>query len=185
MYQTSEIRKGLKIEEDGYPWLVIDFQFVKPGKGTAFTRTKLKNLITGNVVDRTYKTGEALTPADVTQVKMQYMYNDDDGFHFMNLESFDTIQINDAAMGTNKDYLLEQMEVDVLLYKERPVSIEVPTFIEVAVQCDPGVKGNTAQGGSKLATLPSGATIQVPLFLEDGTTIKIDTRTGEYVGRVS
>jgi len=184
MYDTSEIRKGLKVEMDGQPWTVTYFQFVKPGKGTAFTRTKLKSLLTGNVVDRTFRTGEKLEPAQVETVSMQYMYNDADGWNFMNTETFDQISISADALGTSANYLIEDMVIDVLLYKGKPVNVELPNFVEMVIECDPGVKGNTAQGGTKPATLPNGATIQVPLFIETGTKIRIDTRTDEYMERV-
>jgi elongation factor P len=185
MYQTSDIRKGIKIEMDGAPWMVIEFQFVKPGKGQAFTRTRLRNLITGNVVDRTYKTGETLEPADVAEVAMQYLYNDADGYHFMNLESFEQIAIDKAALGDSIKFLVDEMEVSVLTYKGRPVSVEIQNFVELEITyCEPGVKGNTATGATKTATVSTGAEIQVPLFVEQGEVIRIDTRTGEYVGRV-
>ncbi len=184
-YNTSDIKKGLKIEENGQPWNVVYFQFVKPGKGTAFTRTKLKNLITGNVVERTYRSGEKLEAADVETSSMQYLYSDGTDWHFMNTETFEQIGIGAGPLGDDANFLLEEMIVDVLFYKGRPVNIELPNFIEVEVECDPGVKGNTAQGGTKPATLPTGATVNVPLFLESGQKVKIDTRTGEYVERVN
>ena len=185
MYQTSDIRNGLKIEMDGYPWTVVYFQFVKPGKGTAFTRVKMKNLITGNVIERTFRTGETLEPADIEEVKMTYLYNDGESWFFMNQESFEQVAVSPEALGENKNWLLDEMECKVLLYKGRPVSLEVPTFIDFQITyTEPGVRGNTAQGTTKSATLSTGAEIQVPLFIERDEWIRIDTRTGEYVERV-
>jgi elongation factor P len=185
MYQTSDIRKGLKIEMDGSPWIVVDFLFVKPGKGTAFTRTKLKNLLSGNVVDRTWRTGETLQEADVTEATMQYLYPEGDRLVFMNLEDFNQIPVPRQVLGNNIGFLLEQAEVQVLFYKGTPVSVDLPNFIEAEITyCEPGIKGNTATGATKEATLSTGATIQVPLFVENGTWVKVDTRTGSYVERV-
>lgn len=185
MYQTSDIRKGLKVEMDGAPWTVVEFLFVKPGKGTAFTRTKFKNLLTGSVVERNIRTGENLVPADVEVHQMQYLYDDAEFFHFMNTEDYSQTRILHEVVGANKNWLVDEMMVDVLFYKGEPVSIEVPNFVELEITfCEPGVRGNTAQGASKPATLSTGAEVQVPLFIETGTVIKVDTRSGEYVERV-
>ncbi len=183
-YNTSDIRKGLKLEMDGAPWKIVYFQFVKPGKGTAFTRTKLKNLITGNVIERTFRTGSKLEAADVESFKMQYLYNDGEDFHFMNTETYEQLGISAKALGDATHWLIEEDFADVLFYKGQPVSAEVSDFVYMVLSCDPGVKGNTAQGGTKPATLATGHTINVPLHIEDGTKVKIDTRTGEYVERV-
>jgi elongation factor P len=185
MYQITEIRKGLKVELDGQPYTVVDFQFVKPGKGQAFTRTRLKNLITGSTLERTFKINESLAEADVHQAKMQYMYQDGEGFHFMNLETYDQIALSPTAVGDAANWLIEQMEVDVLFYNDRPINLDLPYFVELEITyCEPGIKGNTATGTNKPATLSTGATVGVPLFIEQGEWIKIDTRTGEYVERV-
>jgi elongation factor P len=185
MYQTSDIRKGLKIEMEGYPYVVVDFQFVKPGKGTAFTRTKLKNMLTGAVLDRSFRTGEGLAEADVDEQKMQYLYADGEDYMFMNMEDYDQVGIPAKVLGRTKDFLIEEMLVQVLFYKSQPVIVELPNFVEIQITyCEPGVRGNTAQGATKPATLSTGATLNVPLFVEDGTWIKIDTRTGDYVERV-
>lgn len=185
MYQFSDIRKGLKVEIDGAPWVVTEAQFVKPGKGQAFNRTRLRNLITGATLERTYKINESLAPADVNTATMQYMYSDGDGFHFMNLETFDQIALAREAVGDAANWLVEQMEVEVLFFKERAVNIDLPYFVELEITyCEPGIKGNTATGTTKSATLSTGATVQVPLFVEQGEWIKIDTRTAEYVERV-
>lgn len=186
MYETSDIKNGLKVEMDGYPWTVVYFQFVKPGKGTAFTRTKFKNLITGNVVERTLRTGERLTPADVTEDNMTYLYNDGEMYTFMNDETFDQVAIQAGVLGDDKQWLLEQMKVRVLFYKGRPVNIDLPTFIELeCLYTEPAVKGNTSQGAMKTAEFASGAKTMVPLFIETGDILRIDTRTGEYCERVS
>ena len=186
MYQTSDIKNGLKVEMDGYPWNVVYFQFVKPGKGTAFTRTKLKNLITGNVVERTFRSGETLAPADVSEDEMQFLFADDDGASFMNTETFDQVHISKKTIGDDARWLLEQMLVRVLFYKGNPVNIELPNFIEVEVTyTEPAVKGNTSTGATKSATLATGAEVQVPMFIERGDVLKIDTREGEYVERVN
>ncbi|NCG17958.1 MAG: elongation factor P [Rhodobacterales bacterium] len=185
MYQTSDIKKGLKIEMDGKPWTVTEFQFVKPGKGCAFTRTKLKNLLSGNVIDRTFKTGEKLEEADVENATMQFLYKDHEAFHCMDTDTYEQVGIPAKAIGKQSDYLVEEMEVEVLFYKGAPVSIEVPNFVELEITyCEPGIKGNTATGSVKPATMSTGATVNVPLFVENGTWIKIDTRTGAYVERV-
>lgn len=185
MYQITDIRKGLKVEIDNAPYLVVDFQFVKPGKGQAFTRTRLKNLITGNVLERTFKINESLEPADVHQAKMQFLYKDADGYNFMNMENYEQISISESGVGDAAQWLIEQMECDVLFYKDRPIAIDLPYFVELEITyCEPGAKGNTATGASKLATVSTGAQVNVPLFIDQGEWIRIDTRTGEYVERV-
>ena len=185
MYQTSDIRKGLKVEMDHAPWVVVYFQFVKPGKGCAFTRTKLKNLLTGAVLERTFKSGESLRPADVENHKMQYLYGDGEAFHFMNTETYEQVAILAGTIESESRWLVEEMIVEVLFYKGNPVSVDVPTFVELEITyCEPGVKGNTATGSTKPATLSTGATVHVPLFMESGTWIKVDTRAGKYVERV-
>lgn len=185
MYQTSDIKKGLKVEINNAPWTVTEFLFVKPGKGCAFTRTKLKNLITGATLDRTYKSGETLEPADVEEKTMQYLYTDGENFHFMDTETFEQIECPGEPLGTAVNFLVEEMVTQVLFYNNRPVAIDLPNFVELQITyCEPGAKGNTAQGASKSATLSTGATVNVPLFIENGEWLKIDTRTGEYVERV-
>ncbi|MEZ4319573.1 MAG: elongation factor P [Myxococcota bacterium] len=185
MYQTSDIKKGLKIEIDGAPWTVTEFQFVKPGKGVAFTRTKLKNLITGATLDRTFRTGEKMTPAEVGEREMQYLYTDGEQFHFMDTESFEQMGIPAAPLGDAVDFLVEEMMTQVLFFKGTPVSIELPNFVELEITyCEPGARGNTAQGATKPATLSTGATVNVPLFVENGEWIKVDTRDKSYVERV-
>ncbi|MCB9666482.1 MAG: elongation factor P [Alphaproteobacteria bacterium] len=186
MYNTSDIRNGLKVEIDGAPFTVTYFQFVKPGKGTAFTRTKLKNLLTGNTIERTFRTGEKLPPADVAEHEMQYMYTDANGSHFMNTESYEQVAIQSDVIGDDSVYLLEGMNVNVLFYKGNPVNIDLPYFVELEVTyTEPAVKGNTSQGALKEAETVTGARVMVPLFVETGDVLKVDTRTREYVERVN
>lgn len=183
-YQTSDFRNGLKIELDGTPYQVVYFQFVKPGKGTAFTRTKLKSLLNGNVIERTFRTGETLEAADCDEITMQYQYDEGDMFHFMNMETFEPVGIHKDVMAGTEKYLIDGLEVDVMVYKGRPVGVELPNFIIAEITyCEPGVKGNTAQGATKPATFANGATVQVPLFVDQGEIIRVDTRTKEYTGR--
>jgi len=185
MYDTSDIRNNLKIEVDGQPYVVTYFQFVKPGKGTAFTRTKLKSLLSGNVLDRTFRSGEKLQPADISESEMQYLYPEGNARVFMDTETYEQIYIDNAVLGDDARWLVDEMMVRVLFWGGRPINIELPNFVELEITyCEPGVKGNTATGASKVAELSTGATVNVPLFVEQGETIKIDTRTGDYVERV-
>lgn len=185
MYQTFDIRKGLKIEMDGAPYIVTEFQFVKPGKGQAFTRTKLKNLLTGSVLERTFKSGETLEEAAVEDHNMQYLYSDGESFHFMNTETFEQIPIPNDVIGDQANWLVEEMVVLVMFYKGFAVSLDLPNFVELEITyTEPGQKGNTAQGATKQATLSTGATVNVPLFVEQNEWVKVDTRTGDYVERV-
>ena len=184
-YQTSDFRNGLKVEIDGAPYVIVWFQFVKPGKGNAFTRTKLKNMITGSVLERTYRTGESLEAADVEEQDMEFLYDDGEFWHFMNTESYDQVAIPGDAIEDERVFLTENLPVKVLFYRDRPVNIELPNFIESVITfCEPGVRGNTATGATKPATLATGAIVQVPLFVEEGEKVRVDTRTREYVSRV-
>jgi len=183
---TSNFKNGLKIEMDGDPFTMIYFQHVKPGKGGAFVRTKLKNLKNGRVVEKTFRAGEKVQEADIDERKMQYLYADGDSLVFMDSQSYDQIPIAGEQVGDGRKYLLENMEVDVLIYKGLAINIEVPAFVQLTVtQCDPGLKGDTASGGTKPVTVETGAVVQAPLFIKEGETIRIDTRTGEYVERVN
>jgi elongation factor P len=185
MYNTSDIRNGLKIELDNAPFVVTYFQFVKPGKGTAFTRTKLKNLLTGAVLERTFRSGEKLAPAPVSDADMQYLYNDGEFYHFMNTETYEQLAIQAAVLKNDAGFLQEEAIVKVLFYREQPVNVELPNFVEVEVTyTEPAVKGNTSQGAVKQAELATGASVNVPLFVETGDILKVDTRTQAYVERV-
>jgi elongation factor P len=185
VYETSDIRKGLKIEIDGDPYVVVDFQFVKPGKGNAFTRTRIKNMMSGAVLDRTYKSGEKLKPATMEERTMQYLYKDETGHHFMDQESYEQHVIPEEVLGDDARFLLENANVAILMFNGRPVSLSLPNFVELeVVETDPGLRGDTVSGARKPATVTTGAVIQVPLFVERGDRLRVDTRTGEYVERV-
>jgi len=182
---TAEFRKGLRIVFDGEPYTIVDFQHVKPGKGGAFVRTKLKHMRQGRVIDNTFRSGEKVELVDFEDKHMQFLYKDD-RFHFMDMETYDQVSLSEDEVGDAALYLKDNTEVEVLYIDGSPVSIELPNFIELAVaRTDPGVRGDTAQGGTKPATLETGAVVQVPLFLNEGDIVKIDTRTGEYLGRVA
>ena len=184
MYETSDIRKGLRFEMDGDPFVVVEFQFVKPGKGTAFTRTKIRNMITGAVLDRTYKSGEKLKPADTVDRKMQYLYNDGD-FHFMDNNNYEQVSLDSNAVGDAANYLTENMLIEVSFFKGRSIGISLPNFVVLEVtETAPGEKGNTVTGASKPALVSTGYSVNVPLFVNEGDQLRIDTRTGEYAERV-
>jgi elongation factor P len=185
MYNASDLRKGLKIQIDNEPWVIIDFQFSKPGKGQALYRCKLKNMITGAIVDRTYRSVDTFEPANLEERKMQYLYNQDTLFFFMDLESYDQTSLNEDQVGEAKNYLIDNLEVDMLLFDDRPIGITLPNFVDLSViKADPWVKGDSVSGDSKPVTLETGYTLRVPPFIEEGTRITVDTRTGEYVTRV-
>lgn len=185
MYETSDIRKGLKFQIDGIPFIVVEFQFVKPGKGTAFTRTKIRNMITGAVIDRTYRTGEKLEPAFVEEREMQYLYLDGENFCFMDTSTYDQVFVSQDDVGDAALYMPENLNVTIMFFDDKPIGVTLPNFIEAEVtHTEPGMKGDTASGATKPATLSSGATINVPLFVEEGETLKIDTRTRAYIERV-
>jgi elongation factor P len=185
-YDTSDIRKGLKIMIDGAPYTVVEFQFVKPGKGAAFTRTKMKNLLTGGVLERNLRSGERLEPADVETKTMQYLYADADSFVFMDTATYDQVQIPRETVGDQKDFMPENINVEVLFFNGRAVDITLPNFIEQqVVAADPGFRGDTATGATKPAKISTGASINVPLFINVGDVIKIDTRNGQYLERLS
>ena len=184
MYGTSDIRKGLRFEMDGDPFVVVEFQFVKPGKGTAFTRTKIRNMITGAVLDRTYKSGEKLKPADTEDREMQYLYNDGD-FHFMDNNNYEQVSLDSNAVGDAANYLTENMLIEVGFFKGRSIGISLPNFVVLEVtETAPGEKGNTVTGASKTAVVSTGYSLNVPLFVNEGDQLRIDTRTGEYAERV-
>jgi len=182
---TSQFRNGLKIELDGEPYTIIFFQHVKPGKGGAFVRTKVKNLRNGKVLDRTFRSGEKVDEADVTERRMQYLYQDGEALVFMDNESFEQTPFTAEQVGDSRKYLKENLDVDVLFWRGKPINIELPAFIEAIItRCDPGLKGDTASGSTKPATIETGAVVQVPLFVKEGERIRVDTRTGVYVERV-
>ena len=182
---TAEFKKGMKIELDGEPYSIVDFQHVKPGKGGAFVRTKLKHMRVGKVIDHTYRAGEKVELVDFEEKGMQFLYRDD-RYHFMDLETYEQISLSEDEVGDARDYLKENTEVDILFIDGSPATVELPNFLELQiVKTDPGIRGDTASGGSKPATLETGAVVQVPLFLNEGDVVKVDTRSGEYLGRVA
>ncbi len=184
MYSTPDFRRGLKIEINNEPFTIVSFQHVKPGKGGAFVRTKLKNLLNGNVVDRTFRSGEKVGKPDIEEKEMQYLYTDGD-FHFMDNDTFEQTALAADLVGNDKDFLQENSTVTVLFYKGRVVNLELPTFVILEVtEAEPGLKGDTASSVTKPVTVETGARINVPLFINPGDRLKIDTRTGEYMERV-
>jgi elongation factor P len=182
---TSDIRKGLKIMMDGQPYIVVDFQFVKPGKGQAFTRTKMKNLLTGGNLERNIRSGEKLEPADVEDKTLQYIYPDGDMFVFMNANSGEQLSVHKDVVADGADFLIDGIDVTITLYKGNPVSISLPPHVTVQItETEPGAKGDTATNVTKAATVSTGAIVQVPLFISEGEWIKVDTRTKSYLERV-
>ena len=182
---TAEFKNGLRIVFDSQPYQIVDFQHVKPGKGGAFVRTKLKHMRQGRVIDNTFRAGEEVELVDFEEKHMQFIYRDD-RYHFMDTETYDQVSLSADEVGEAREYLRENTEVDVLYIDGAPVTVELPNFVELTVaRTDPGVRGDTAQGGTKPATLETGAVVQVPLFLNEGDMVKVDTRTGEYLGRVA
>ena len=182
---TAEFRNGLKIEIDGEPYVIVEFQHVKPGKGGAFVRTKMKSLKSGNVIDRTFRSGEKVDVPELEEKTMQYLYSADKDRVFMDTSSYEQISMSEQQLGESINYLKENMEIKVLYFKGRPINIDVPMFVELAIaKTDPGVRGDTASGGSKPATLETGAIVKVPFYLNEGDVIKVDTRTGTFIERV-
>ncbi len=185
MYDTSDLRKNLKIVFNGYPHTVVEHQFVKPGKGQAFVRTKLKNMISGAVLEHTFKSGEKLEKADIEERQMQYLYPEGDQYVFMDTSTYNQLNFNKEQLGDTPDYLVDGMMVDVLFWSEKPIGVTPPTFVELeVVETEPGFKGDTTSNVGKPATLSTGKVVSVPLFVNKGDVLKIDTRTGEYVERV-
>ena len=181
---TSDIRKGLKVLMDGQPYIVTDFQFVKPGKGQAFNRIKVRNLRTGRVVERTWRSGESLEAADVVDTEMQYLYQDGDFFHFMVPDNFEQYTASKAAVGDGAQWLKEGIVCIVTLWNNEPLVVTPPPHVELkVVETDPGLRGDTATGGQKSAKLETGAVVRVPLFINEGEMLRIDTRTGAYISR--
>ena len=184
-YSTNEFRAGLKILMDGDPCTIVENEFVKPGKGQAFNRVKIRNLKTGRVVDKTFKSGESVEAADGMETEMQYLYEDGEFWHFMVADTFEQYAADEKAIGDSAKWLKEQDMCQVTLWNNAPILVAPPNFVVLEVtETDPGVRGDTAQGGVKPATLSTGAVVRVPLFLEIGDVIKVDTRSGEYVSRV-
>lgn len=184
MISSNDFRNGVTIEYDGQVWQVIEFQHVKPGKGSAFVRTKMKNLLTGSTVERTFNAGERVAAAKVERREMQYLYESGGEYTFMDTESFEQISLSADQVGDGVKYLKENMVCYIVLYREAPISVELPNSVELTVtETDPGLRGDTASGGNKPATTETGAVVKVPLFVETGDRILVDTRTGQYLGR--
>jgi elongation factor P len=183
-YNTNEFKAGLKVMLDGDPAAIVENEFVKPGKGQAFNRVKIRNLKTNRVIERTFKSGDTIEAADVVDVEMQYLYNDDQFWHFMNPESYEQIAADKNAIGDNAKWLKEQDTCLVTLWNGAPIAVEPPHTVTLKiVETDPGVRGDTSGGGGKPAKLETGAVVRVPLFVQEGEIIKVNTRTGEYVSR--
>lgn len=185
-YSTNDFRSGLKVMLDGEPCSILDNEFVKPGKGQAFNRVRMRNLKTGRVWDRTFRSGETLEGADVIDLTMEYLYTDGEFWYFMEPDTFEQHQADEKAVGDALNWLKEQDSCEVTLYNGAPLAVTPPNFVELEiVETDPGLKGDTAQGGSKPARLSTGAVVKVPLFINQGEVIRVDTRSGEYQNRVS
>ena len=186
-YATNEFKSGLKVLVDGEPCSILENEVVKPGKGQAFNRVKFRNLRNSRVRERTFKSGESIEAADVMEIDMEYLYADGEFWHFMKTDgSFEQMAADASAISEAKDWLKEQDVYQVILWNEAPISVSPPNFVELEVtETDPGLKGDTAQGGTKPATLSSGAIVKVPLFVNIGDVLRVDTRTGEYQNRVS
>jgi len=182
---TSQFRNGLKIIINDQPCSILEHEFHKPGKGQAVMRVKFRNLITGKVIDKTYKSGESVEEADVMTVEMSYLYSDGEQWHFMNSSSYEQIAINADVVGDAQKWIIGQENCEVVIWNDEPISVEAPPFVELNItRSDPGIKGDTVSGATKPAELETGVTIQVPLFVEEGEKIKVDTRSGEHSGRV-
>jgi elongation factor P len=183
---TNDLKNGLVLNLDGQLWTVVDFQHVKPGKGGAFVRTKLKNVLSGKVVDKTFNAGVRVETANVDKREMQFLYRDGEDFVFMDMQSYDQIHVPAAVVGDAANYLLENQEGVVALHDGTPLYLELPAAVELVIDyTEPGLQGDRSTGGTKPARLQTGAVIQVPLFITSGEKVKVDTRSGEYLGRVS
>lgn len=183
-YSTNQFKPGLKIMLDGVPHNIVENEMVKPGKGQAFNRVRVRNLLTGRTIERTFKSGDSVEGADIVDMEMQYLYNDGTAWHFMNTSSFEQLQASNEAMADAGQWLKGQEMCSVTLFNGEPIAVTPPNFVILRItQTDPGVRGDTATGGTKPATMETGAVVRVPLFIEEGSLLKIDTRTGEYVSR--
>jgi elongation factor P len=184
-YDTSDLRKGLKIMVDGSPYIVVQADFVKPGKGAAFTRTKMKNLLTGGVIERNIRSGEKMDQADVEENAMTFLYKEGEDFVFMNKDTYDQVHVSKEVVDDAWQWMKDNLDCNVTFYNGRPIAVQAPNFVELKItQSDPGVRGDTATNVTKPATLETGAVVGVPLFVNEGETIRIDTRSGEYMERV-
>jgi len=185
MISTADFRNGMVIKQDHNLMEIVEFQHVKPGKGGAFVRTKLKNVMSGRVFEKTFRAGEKMEEARIEEVQYQYLYNDGDLFHFMHNETYEQVAVSAGVVGDNANWMKENMNSGLVFFEGKVIMVNTPNFVELEVtQCDPGVQGDRAQGGTKPATLETGVTIQAPLFINEGDVVKVDTRTSEYITRV-
>ena len=185
-YSTTDFRKNLKIEIDGTPYVILEANHVKPGKGNAFVKTKYKSLIDGRVLQKNFRSGDSVDIPNLESRKMQYLYKDDPYFVFMDTSTYEQLNLPETAVEEALDFLKDNLDVEVLFHNDKPISLEMPNFVELVItETGPGVKGNTAQGGSKPATLETGAVIQVPLYMSSGEVVKVDTRSGDFMERVN
>jgi elongation factor P len=183
---TTEFRKGLKIEIEGEPFEIVDFQHVKPGKGGAFVRTRIKGLLSGNTLERTFRAGDKVGKPDIEEREMQYLYPEGDHYHFMDNRSYEQTFVTREALGEAANFLKENIDASVLFYKGKAIGVSLPNTVDLKVaKCDPGIRGDTVSGATKPATLQSGYVVQVPLFINEGDLLRIDTRTGNYLTRVA
>lgn len=185
MYSASDLRKGLRIKLDNEPYVIVEFNFVKPGKGQALYHTKLKNMITGAQFERTFRVADTFEPADLQERKMQFLYKEEDRYYFMDMQSYEQIFLTENQVGDAKKYLVENLEVEILFFEEKPLGINLPNFVDlIVIKAEPWAKGDSVSGKTKPVTVQTGYQIQVPPFIEEGEKIRVDTRTGEYLTRV-
>jgi elongation factor P len=186
MYATNQFRKGLKVEIEGIPYEIVDFQHVSPGKGRAFTRTKLKNMLNQNVIERTITSGDKVDRANTEEKEMQYLYRDAEGYHFMNQSDYEQVVLSGEQLGQGKDFLQENLVIKVMYFNEKPIGVELPTFVVLKiVETEPSFRGDTVTGGTKPAKLETGAVVAVPFHLKEGDLIKVDTRDHSYVEKAN
>ncbi len=185
VYDTSEFRNGLKIEIDNEPFEIIEFQHVKPGKGSSFTRTRIKSLTSGRVLEPTLKSGDKVGKPDIDEREMQYLFREGDQFNFMDIKTYDQTFLSEAQLGESRKYLKENLNAHILFYRGKAITVELPNAVDLkVVKCDPGARGDTVSGAMKPATLETGHTINVPLFINEGDVLRVDTRSGAYLTRV-
>lgn len=185
MHSTTDFKKGLYIELDGVPFQIMEFQHVKPGKGNAFVRTRIKNLLNKNVIDKTFKSGDTVDEPQLEKKQMQYLYADNNGYQFMDLNAYEQVALDKEEIGDNRFYLIENLEIEVLYFRGRPIAIDLPNFVQLRVkETEPSIKGDTVSGGGKPATMETGLTISVPFHIKQNDLLKIDTRSGEYIEKI-
>lgn len=186
MYDTKQFRKGLKIEVEGVPYNIVDFQLVSPGKGGSFVRTKMKNMLNGSVLERTFKTGDKVGKPDLEQLEFQFLYKEGDHYYFMNTANYEQQPIDASVLGDSTDFMKENLNVQILFYNGKPIGVELPTFVELRVaETEPGFAGDTATGAQKPAKMETGVSISVPLHIKEGDVLKVDTRDHRYIEKVN